>query len=298
MDETFTAIETDEGVRVDKFLAIHSIHSRERFRELFDAGLVSVNGNVVKPSYHIKVGDVVSANVPADVPIDLVPEDLPLKIVYQDEWLAVVDKPQGVTVHPVGSIVSGTLVNALLFHLDQLSTINGVIRPGIVHRIDRDTSGLLVVAKNDIAHHFLADQFAAHTNRREYRAFVHGNFENVGGVIETNIDRDPFDHKKMTVVPPPTGKTAYTTYEVLNQYDGYALIKAVLRTGRTHQIRVHMKYISHPVVGDKLYSTNNALDRQFIGQLLHACTLGFIHPYTKEELLFESDLPPYFEILL
>ncbi len=283
------------GIRVDVFLCENTDFTRSRIKNLCDNGNVFINGVAVKSNKALKSGDFVELNVPEDKSLDLTPENIPLNIVYQDDDLAVIDKPQGLTVHAGNGTNGSTLVNALLYHLDNLSGINGVIRPGIVHRIDKNTSGLLVVAKNDKAHLSLAKQLEDKTCRRIYIALLEGNLKTDSGRIETEIGRSPNDRTKMAVVD--VGRTAITDYKVLKRYDGYTLCEFSLKTGRTHQIRVHTKYIGHPIVGDKEYGYKTQKFK-LNGQLLHAEKLEFVHPTTNKKVSFESKMPSYFENVL
>ncbi len=269
--------------------------TRSRAQKLIDEGLVFVNGCACKNKTAIKVGDVLEYSLPEPEEISLTPENIPLDIIYQDSSLAVINKQQGLTVHAGSGIKNGTLVNALLYHLDSLSGINGVIRPGIVHRIDKDTSGLLVVAKNDKAHISLSKQIAEKTCKRTYLALLSGVLKDDSGHIETYLDRSVRDRTMMAVSN--TGRLAVTDYEVVKRYPEYTLCKFSLHTGRTHQIRVHAKYLGHPVVGDKVYGTKNC-KFNLNGQLLHAYRLEFTHPETGERVSFEAPLPDYFQKVL
>ena len=294
----FVVGEEDAGQRADKFLSSRvEEFSREQLKELFSRGEVLLNGKRVTPSEKLSAGAVLSAVLPQVRQLEILAEEIPLNIVYEDADVAVVDKPQGLVVHPAPGNYSGTMVNGLLQRLDNLSAINGVIRPGIVHRIDKDTSGLLVVAKNDAAHNALAAQFAAHSITRAYEAVVHGTPSHDEGVIDAPIGRDPNNRKAMTVTE-KNSKRAVTHYWVLRRYENYSHLRLQLQTGRTHQIRVHMRAIGHPVVGDPLYGRHTSLDAPFAGQLLHAALLGFTHPSTGEYMEFHSELPDYFYRLL
>ncbi len=287
--------EGDGGKRADVYLTERTGMTRSRIKNLCDCGLLSVNGKPAKSNKILKVSDDIELVVPDCKNLDIVPENIPLNIVYQDDDLAVIDKPQGMTVHAGNGTNGSTLVNALLYHLDNLSGINGVIRPGIVHRIDKNTSGLLVVAKNDAAHIALAKQLENKTCRRIYLALLEGEIKNDSGRVETFIGRNPKDRTKMAVLP--SGRKAVTDYKVIKRYDGYTLCEFSLKTGRTHQIRVHAKYLGHPVVGDKEYGFKNSKFK-LEGQLLHAAKLQFIHPATGKEVSFESPLPEYFQKIL
>ncbi len=269
--------------------------TRSYCAKLIEKGEVTVNGKTVsKSGYKLGVGDVVSVTVPDPQPIDAQPEDIPLDIVYEDADMLVVNKPRGMVVHPAPGNYSGTLVNALLYHCkDNLSNINGEMRPGIVHRIDKDTTGVLLVAKSTTAHLSLSQQIKDHSLNRCYVALVYGNIKEDSGTIKTMIGRHPTERKKMSVNC-NTGREAITHFEVLKRYTGYTLVKCRLETGRTHQIRVHMSSRGNPVVGDKLYGIKK---EKFIldGQLLHAQTVGFVHPVTGEYMEFSSDIPQDFK---
>ena len=285
-----------DGVRADKFVAESGIGiSRSSAVSLFEKGLVSVNGKVVNKKQKLSAGDIVTVNVPEPVAYEAKAEDIPLDIVYEDSDLLVVNKPKGMVVHPAAGNYDGTLVNALLYHCKgRLSSINGVIRPGIVHRIDKNTSGLLIVAKNDFSHAGLAQQIKEHSFTREYEAVVCGKFKEYEGTVNAPIGRHKTDRKKMCVTE-LNSKEAVTHFRVIEQYEKYAHLRLKLETGRTHQIRVHMKYIGHPVLGDDVYGTEyKGID----GQCLHAKKIGFIHPRTGEYLEFDSELPEYFGDIL
>lgn len=267
--------------------------TRSALKKIFENGGVLIDGKKAKASQSVRAGEEVAITVPPAEDCGVKPENIPLDIVYQDADLAVINKPQGMTVHMGNGNKDGTLVNALLYNLDSLSGINGVIRPGIVHRIDKDTSGLLVVAKNDAAHLSLSAQIADKTCRRTYLALLEGNLKEDSGKVTTYIGRDPKDRLKMAVVPPDKGKPAITEFTVIQRYEGYTLCRFDLKTGRTHQIRVHAKYLGHPVVGDPVYGIKK---QKFAlkGQLLHAARLEFTHPSTGERMSFEAPLPDYF----
>lgn len=284
-------IDNDNEDRLDLYLAeeLESI-SRSTVQKLIKSGHVTVNSKLKKASYILKDGDEVLVSIPEEKPIRILPENLPLDIVYEDDDLAIVNKPQGMVVHPAPGNYSGTLVNALLYHIDELSMVNGIIRAGIVHRLDKDTSGLLVIAKNDKIHNELASQFKKRTVLREYIALVFNDLKE-GGEINKPIGRNPKDRKKMAVVS--NGKEAITTYEIINSYNRYTLLKVGLKTGRTHQIRVHMSYINHPIVGDPIYSSGKN-EFNINMQLLHAYKLGFTHPKTKVYMEFEKEVPERF----
>lgn len=279
------------GLRLDKAVADFTELSRSLANEQIKNGQILVNGQAKKAKYAVKEGDVISYEVPELEEVEYVAEALPLEIVYQDEDVAVVNKPQGMVVHPSAGHTSGTLVNALMYHIKDLSGINGVLRPGIVHRIDKDTSGLLMIAKNDQAHLVLADELKEKKSLRKYWAIVHGNLPNDRGVIEAPIGRSEKDRKKQAVTV--KGKPALTRFQVLERFGDYTLVELQLETGRTHQIRVHMAYIGHPVAGDEVYGPRKTLKGH--GQFLHARTLGFTHPRTGEVLEFTAEAPAIFQ---
>lgn len=279
------------GARLDKAVSELTELSRGLANEQIKEGEILVNGQVKKAKYTVKVGDVISYEVPQVEEVTYEAEDIPLEIVYQDADVAVVNKPQGMVVHPSAGHTSGTLVNALMYHIKDLSGINGELRPGIVHRIDKDTSGLLMVAKNDAAHVALADELKAKKSLRKYWAIVHGNLPNDRGVIEAPIGRSDKDRKKQAVTA--KGKPALTRFHVLERFGDYSLVELQLETGRTHQIRVHMAYIGHPVAGDEVYGPRKTLKGH--GQFLHAKTLGFTHPRTGEVLEFSVEVPEIFQ---
>ncbi|MCF0149245.1 MAG: RluA family pseudouridine synthase [Clostridium sp.] len=299
MDKLFFKItnENDIGLRIDKYLSANiEGKSRSFIQGLIDSDSVIVNEKKIKSNYKLKDKDIVEVVMPEPVELDVKPEKLDLNIIYEDKDIIVLNKPQGVVVHPAPGNYSGTLVNGLLYHCDDLSGINGVIRPGIVHRIDKDTSGVLVIAKNDEAHNALAEQFKEHSIKREYYALVEGKFNNLEGTIDKPLGRNKKDRLKMAIVE--DGKRAVTHYKVLEQYNNNtSLIKCILETGRTHQIRVHMASIGHPLVGDPLYGSKKQKFK-LNGQVLHAKTLGFIHPTSKEYVEFDSELPKYYLDLL
>lgn len=281
----------EAGIRLDKAVADLTELSRQRANEDIKAGRILVNGQSAKAKYAVKEGDVITYELPEEEVLDYQAEDIALDIVYQDDDLAVVNKPQGMVVHPSPGHASGTLVNALLFHVKDLSSINGVVRPGIVHRIDKDTSGLLMIAKNDQAHHALAEELKAQKSLRQYVALVYGNLPKDRGVIEAPIGRSDKDRKKQAVTA--KGKPALTRFHVLERFGDYTLVELQLETGRTHQIRVHMAYIGHPIAGDATYGPRKTLEGN--GQFLHARTLGLTHPRTGELMTFEAELPEVFQ---
>ncbi|CAR41656.1 RluA family pseudouridine synthase [Streptococcus uberis] len=278
------------GARLDKALADLTDLSRSQANDEIKKGTVLVNGEPVKAKYTVKEGDIISYQLPEEEILDYEAEDIPIEIVYEDEYLAIINKAQGMVVHPSAGHSSGTLVNALLYHIKDLSTINGVVRPGIVHRIDKDTSGLLMIAKNDKAHHILADELKAKKSLRKYLAIVHGNLPNDRGMIEAPIGRSEKDRKKQAVTA--KGKDAITRFQVVERFGDFTLVELSLETGRTHQIRVHMAYIGHPVAGDPLYGPRKTLAGN--GQFLHAQTLGFTHPSTGEMVTFTAEPPIIF----
>lgn len=293
----FTALPEDTGKRLDAWLAAQPelALTRSAVQQLTEQGQITKNGKAAKKNEKLQSGDTVAVTVPEPQPLDVLPQNIPLEIVFEDDELLVVNKPKGMVVHPAPGHPDGTLVNALLFHCaGRLSGINGVIRPGIVHRIDRDTSGLLIVAKTDRAHLGLAEQIASHSFTREYEAVVCGRFREESGTVHAPIGRDPRDRQKMCVIA-TNSKDAVTHYTVLTQYDRHAHIRCRLETGRTHQIRVHMKHIGHPVYGDAVYGK---AEKGVEGQCLHAKTIGFVHPVTGAYLEFDSPLPAYFTEIL
>lgn len=278
--------------RVDAYLAEQLDLSRSHVANLLEQGFISIGGKTLTKSQKVKNGDKITVILPDPVPLEVVAENIPLNIVYEDNDLLVVNKPKGMVVHPAAGNYNGTLVNALLYHCrDNLSGINGVMRPGILHRIDKDTSGLLLVAKNDAAHIFLSEQIAEHSLTREYETIVYGSVKADKGKISAPIARHPTKRKQMAVVD--GGKDAVTHYEVLERLDGFTHIRCRLETGRTHQIRVHMSSIGHPVAGDEVYGPKKVIT-ELNGQCLHARKIGFIHPSTREYMEFNSDLPEYF----
>lgn len=282
------------GLRLDKAITVLcSDLSRNAAQQLIDEKNILVNGVVANKKYAVRINDVVTIFLPEPKELSIDAENIPLDIVYEDEHLLVVNKPKGMVVHPAAGNYNGTLVNALLYHCgDSLSGINGVIRPGIVHRIDKDTSGLLIVAKNDTAHKGLADQIKDHSFTREYKTIVVGNVKDNEGTIDAPIGRHPKDRKKQAVTD-KNSKNAVSHFEVIERFNGFTFLKVRLETGRTHQIRVHMAYRGTPVAGDVVYG-NPKKTFGLQGQCLHAATIGFIHPVTKEYLEFTSELPQYF----
>ena len=301
---TVTASEEDAGSRLDAFIGYNTDDlSRSYAVRLIEKGRVSVNGSAVTSKKQaVKAGDVVTIDMPEPEPLEITAEDIPLEIVYEDDDVAVINKPRGMVVHPGPGNTSGTLVNAIMYHMgDSLSSINGVIRPGIVHRIDKDTSGLLMIAKNDKAHESLAAQLKEHSVTREYAALVYDNIREDEMTIDEPIGRDERNRMR-NAVNGAAARNAVTHIKVLERFGKYTLVKAILETGRTHQIRVHMAYMHHPLVGDELYGPRRQSSKvegvPVSGQLLHAGTLGFVHPSTGEYLEFHSDLPEVFEGVL
>jgi 23S rRNA pseudouridine1911/1915/1917 synthase len=292
----FTIDEQHENERIDKVVAgINQEWSRTQVQQWIKDGNVKVNGKEVKANYKCEHGDIITIDIPKPEPLDVEPEEMELDIYYEDSDVIVVNKPRGMVVHPAPGHLSGTLVNGLLAHCKDLSGINGILRPGIVHRIDKDTSGLLMVAKNDFAHESLAKQLLEKTVTRKYKAIVHGVIPHDYGTIDAPIGRDKRDRQSMTVTD-ENGKEAITHFTVLERFKNYTFIECQLETGRTHQIRVHMKYIGYPLAGDPKYGPKKTLPIE--GQALHAGVLGFHHPRTNEYLEFEAPLPPEFEHLL
>lgn len=287
------------GIRIDRFLSEQlPEHSRSYIQKLIKDGQVSIEGKAVKSNYKITRSEEIALLIPDQVIPDILPEDIPLDILYEDQDLIVINKPKGMVVHPAAGHYSGTLVNALMYHCkDDLSGINGVMRPGIVHRIDRNTTGSLLVCKNDFAHNAIAEQLKVHSITRRYRAIVHGNLKDDQGTVDAPIGRHPIDRKKMAIEP-RNGRDAITHYHVLERFGNYTYIECQLETGRTHQIRVHMSSIHHPIVGDDVYGPAKCPFSGLQGQTLHAQVLGFIHPRTGEYMEFSAPLPEYFENLL
>lgn len=287
-----------DGCRIDKCVSLLVADvTRSRAQQLIESGDITVNGKPAGKSMKVTSGDRVCINVPDPEPIEAVPENIPLDIRYEDEYLLVVNKPKDMVVHPAAGNYTGTLVNALLYHCgDSLSGINGVMRPGIVHRIDKDTSGLLMVAKNDFAHRSLAQQIKEHSFRREYQAVVYGRFKEPEGVVDAPIGRNPADRKKMAVTM-KNSRHAITHYEVIREYASFSHMRLRLETGRTHQIRVHMAYLGHPVAGDPVYGPKKVI-KELNGQCLHAGLIGFVHPKTGEYMEITSELPEYFTSFL
>lgn len=292
MAEKFNFKVENETGRIDKYLTeqLEDV-SRSKIQKLISKEHVIVNGKEIKANYKINDGDEISVTIPAPEPVDVVAQDLPLEIIYEDEDLVLINKAQGMVVHPGAGHSDGTLVNALLYHIDDLSGINGEIRPGIVHRLDKETSGILVVAKNDTSHVHLSKQLQERSMTKKYWTLVHGVIPHEYGTIDAPIGRDPKSRQQFTVTN--TGKEAVSHFKVLERFDDYSLVEVSIETGRTHQIRVHLKYINFPVTGDKTYGPGKTLKGD--GQFLHARSLSFVHPSTQKEMTFEASVPEIFE---
>lgn len=299
MGDVFEVQFEHDGERLDKYLStIYPDQSRSFFQKIIKDNCVLVNGNSQKASYKVSVEDMVDVTIPEAVDTPILPENIPLDVLYEDDDVIIVNKPKGMVVHPSIGHYSGTLVNAIMYHCkDSLSGINGAIRPGIVHRIDMDTTGSLIVCKNDIAHVDIAEQIKVHSVNRIYEGIVYGNLKDDEGTIEGPIGRHPVDRKKMAINQ-NNGKSAITHYKVLERFGNYTYVQFKLETGRTHQIRVHMASIGHPLLGDSLYASGKTAFKNLQGQTLHAKTIGFIHPSTKEYIEITADLPEYFKKLL
>lgn len=292
----FKADENDDGIRIDKCISDkYEELSRSYIQKIIKDGNVLINDICCKPSTVVNEYDEVKMITPEAVIPEIVPQDIPLDILYEDNDVIIVNKPKGMVVHPAPGHYDGTLVNALMYHCNDLSGINGVLRPGIVHRIDRDTTGSVIVCKNDIAHESIAQQLKEHSIERKYIAIIHGNNIDDTGRIDAPIGRSSNDRKKMAVVF--GGKNAVTNYSVLERFDGYALVECRLETGRTHQIRVHMAHINHPILGDEVYC-NHKNSFKLNGQCLHAMTLGFTHPVTGERIVVNAPIPEYMDKLI
>ena len=302
---TLTVTNESAGARLDAYLAESTELSRSAAARLIESGAVTVNGKKSEKKYSVKPGDVVDVEIPEAEEYEAVAENIPLSVVYEDSDIIVINKPSGMVVHPAPGNYTGTLVNALLYHCkDSLSGVGGVMRPGIVHRIDKDTSGLLVVAKNDMAHKALSEELGYHGIEREYHAIVRGGFKEAVGTVDLPIGRHPIDRKRMAVLKnDPSAREAVTHYEVLESYGQLSYLKLRLETGRTHQIRVHMSHLGHALLGDEVYATNKIqFEKQHAplldGQILHAKRLILTHPVTKERMTFECELPDNFKKLL
>ncbi len=296
--DIFIAEAQDTGRRIDVYLnEMLDDLSRSALQKLIEKNEIMVNQKAINKNYKLREGDEISVNIPEPESIDILPEDIPLDILYEDRDLIVVNKPQNMVVHPAPGHYSGTLVNALMYHCgDNLSGINGVLRPGIVHRIDKDTSGVLVAAKSEAAHRGLTEQLAAHSMKRIYNAIVYNSFKEDEGTVDKMLARSPQDRKKITVVA-TGGRNAVTHYRVMQRMGNFTLLELQLETGRTHQIRVHMSHIGHPLLGDPVYGPKKQ-PYNLLGQVLHARVLGFVHPVTGEYMEFETKLPDYFEKLI
>ncbi|OIJ09829.1 pseudouridine synthase [Anaerobacillus arseniciselenatis] len=295
---TWLIDETAANERLDKWLAAgENEWSRTQVQQWMKDGVITVNGNNVKSNYKCQYGDEIILNVPEPEALDVVAQQMDLDIVYEDQHLLVVNKPRGMVVHPAPGHLTGTLVNGLMAHCNDLSGINGILRPGIVHRIDKDTSGLLVVAKNDKAHDSLVNQLKAKTTIRKYKGIVHGSIAHDHGTIDAPIGRDKQDRQSMTVTD-DNSRDAVTHFSVIERFNEFTFVECKLETGRTHQIRVHMKYIGHPLAGDPKYGPSRTLKLPIEGQALHAAVLGFVHPDTGEEMVFEKEAPEDFQHLL
>lgn len=304
MKEVFLTVSETESFRIDKYLSCsltdsaEQVFSRSAISLLFESGRVFLNGKNVPKSTKVRNGDSIRILLPEPKPLSVTAQNIPLQIPYEDDHLLVVNKPRGMVVHPAAGNPDGTLVNALLYYCgDRLSGINGVLRPGIVHRIDKDTSGLLVVAKDDLAHRGLAEQIKAHSFLREYQAIVYGRMKEFEGCINAPIGRDPKDRKRMAITF-QNSKNAVTHYRVLDEFPGYSHLSFRLETGRTHQIRVHMASLGHPILADSVYASKKAESLGMTGQCLHAKRIGFVHPITAEYLVFDSELPEDFQSVL
>ncbi len=297
-EKSYLIDESNNGERIDSYIAAAEKElSRSAAAKLISEGFITVNGKQPSKNYRLKTGDRIAVSVPEPVSPEAVSENIPIDIVYEDDDLLVVNKPKGMVVHPAVGNYTGTLVNALLYHCKgSLSGINGVLRPGIVHRIDKDTSGLLIVAKNDFSHRLLAEQIKEHSFTRKYQAVVYGNFKNDEGTVNAPIGRHPVDRKKMTVTE-KNSRNAVTHYKVLGRYQGFTHLELILETGRTHQIRVHMAHIGHPVAGDPVYGPKKVI-ASLNGQCLHAYYIAFKHPRTGEIVELSTELPEYFSEFL
>ena len=299
MQEEIKVDVTNLNIRIDTFISgeIKEL-SRTYVQKLIKDGYVLVNGKQIKNNYKTILGDIILLNIPEAKGIDIVPEDIPLDIVYEDNDIILVNKPKGMVVHPGAGHYNGTLVNALMYHCkNNLSGINGILRPGIVHRIDKDTTGIIIACKNDMSHKAIAELLKSHSIVRRYRAIVNGVLQDDEGTIDKPIGRHPIDRKK-NAVDAPKSKAAVTHYKVLERFKNHTYIECQLETGRTHQIRVHMAYINHPLLGDEIYGPKNKNPYHLQGQTLHAMVLGFNHPRTGQYMEFIADLPAYFSELL
>ncbi len=297
--KVFIASENEAGNRIDRYLSskLEEV-SRSHLQKLMERGEIRVNNHEIKANYRLRAGDeIILTTNTAPARVDIVPQDIPLEIIYEDDDLLIINKPKGMVVHPAAGHWDGTLVNAIMYHCgDRLSGINGELRPGIVHRIDKDTTGSLVVCKNDRSHIFIADQIAVHSIRRSYEGIVHGKLGQQNGTVDAPIGRDPGNRKRMAVEK-IHGKPAVTHYTVLEEFNQYSYVRFDLETGRTHQIRVHMAYLGHPLLGDEVYGPKKC-PFKLQGQTLHAKVIGLVHPTTNEYMEWEAPLPEYFTRLL
>lgn len=298
MCQTFLVDDEFSDERIDKYLSeLLSNQSRTYIQKLIKDGNILVNEKTVKANYKVQGNDKISVNIPEPVSANIIPEDIPLDIIYEDDDVLIVNKPKNLVVHPAPGHYTGTLVNGIMYHCkDHLSNINGVLRPGIVHRIDKDTTGALIVCKNDVSHNFIAAQLKEHSITRKYIGIVQGTFDILEGTIDAPIGRHPVRRKEMAINE-KNGKHAVTHYKVLKQFSKYSLCEFQLETGRTHQIRVHMASINHPLLGDEIYN-HNKCPYKLQGQCLHAKTIGFIHPTTKQYVEFEAPNPAYLDNLI
>lgn len=298
MCETYYVDSSNKNIRLDKYLTdLLDNNSRNYIQKLIKNGDVLVNEKSSKANYKVQENDCITINIPEPVTANIAPENIPLDIIYEDDDVLIVNKPKDLVVHPAPGHYTGTLVNGIMYHCkDNLSNINGVLRPGIVHRIDKDTTGALIICKNDYSHNFIAEQLKEHTITRKYWGIVQGRFDETKGTIDAPIGRHPTKRKEMAINE-RNGKHAVTHYKVLKQFDKYALCEFQLETGRTHQIRVHMASINHPLLGDDVYN-HNKCPFKLQGQCLHAKTIGFIHPTTKEYVEYEAPIPEYFKNLI
>lgn len=287
-----------DNIRIDRYISEHMENvSRSYIQKLIKDGMVTANSKPVKANYKVQHGECIEINLPEPVSLDIEAQNIPLDILYEDEDVLLVNKPKDMVVHPSAGHMDGTLVNALLYHCkDSLSSINGVMRPGIVHRIDKDTTGVLIICKNDKSHNHIAEQLKVHSITRKYHAIVYNNLKDDTGTIDAPIGRHPVDRKKMAINY-KNGKSAVTHYRVLERFGKYTYVECQLETGRTHQIRVHMSSIGHPLLGDEIYGSQKQLYKT-CGQVLHAKVFGFIHPSTGKYMEFETSLPEYFEELI
>lgn len=298
MSNIFIVDEELQDIRIDKYLGgLLADSSRTYIQKLIKENNILVNDKACKANYKVQAEDKITVDIPEPVYADIEPENIPLDIIYEDNDVLIVNKPKNLVVHPAPGHYSGTLVNAIMYHCkDNLSNINGVLRPGIVHRIDKDTTGALIVCKNDFSHNFIADQLKEHSITRKYIGIVQGVLKDSEGIIDAPVGRHPVKRKEMCINE-TNGKNAITHYKVLKQFSKYTLCEFQLETGRTHQIRVHMASINHPLLGDEIYN-HNKCPYKLQGQCLHAKTIGFIHPATKEYVEFEADIPAYFDNLI